>query len=137
MSSFYEFYKKVSQERHIHENTPGVPATPAPATGQAQGTAPPANDKALEGIMKFWPDILKLVPRIQDPKLKKAFEELVKNYPQLSGQPAAAPKQAGQQPPQPQAGQQPPQPQAGQQPAPAGQQPPQPQAGQQPPQPQK
>lgn len=136
-SSFYEFYKKMNQEKRIREANAPTPAAPAPQGGQpqqpaaggqqqpaqavGQGTAPPANDKALEEIKKMWPQIQKLIPQLQDPNLKKTFEELAKN-PALTqqGQQAAAKPQT----PAPQQGQQPAQPG---QPAPTGQQPQQPQ----------
>lgn len=137
-SSFYEFYKKMNQEKRIREANAPAPAAPAPQGGQpqqpaaggqqqpaqavGQGTAQPANDKALEEIKKMWPQIQKLIPQIQDQNLKKSFEELAKN-PALTqqGQQAAAAKP---QAPTPQQGQQP-APGQPAQPAPTGQQQPQ------------
>lgn len=123
MTSFYEFYKKVTKERKLQEQAP-MPA-PAVAPGQApqaptqpaqapgQGVAPAANDKALEEFKtKLWPSIQKLAPQIQDAALKKSLTDLAQN-PSLvqQGQQAAkpavtAPQQAPQAPQQAQQPQQ-------------------------------
>ena len=108
-TSFYEFYKQVTKEKRISENSPAPAAAPgqppaAPAQGAGQGTAPPANDAALQGIQKLWPQIAKLSTQIQDPALNKAFAAFnTANGKTLSGQPQAAPAPAPAAPAQPQA----------------------------------
>jgi hypothetical protein len=96
MSSFYEFYKKINQEKRIHEINAQLTAPQVP-TAQGQGVSPPANDKALQGIQGLWNQMRTLVPKLQDPALKKELERL-QNLPALQGQNPPA-KQAQTQPP--------------------------------------
>lgn len=130
MTSFYDFYKKVTTERKLQEQAPGqpqapqAPGQPQPAPAQAQqqpaqapgqGVAPAANDKALEEFKnKIWPSIQKLAPQIQDAALKKSLTDLAQNPSlvqqgqQAATKPVAAPQAPPQaQPQQPQQAQQP------------------------------
>lgn len=105
MTSFYEFYKKITTERKLQEQVPAPGQTAAPqvpAPGQqaqiqppqapGQGVAPAANDKALEEFKtKLWPTIQRLAPQIQDPSLKKSLTDLAQNAALVQqGQQAAA-----------------------------------------------